>query len=110
MPSHAGPHALAWLPWSECCGRLDLSVNMLSYSMCKELQLVAPSELKLILKGNRVLDEVGVPPDTPRPRAAGTPSQATPPHPIHPCQLTHPFGASRHVPDTVDSLRATRAL
>ena len=38
--------------------QLDLSVNMLSYQVCKELQLVAPSELKLVLKGNRVLDEV----------------------------------------------------
>lgn len=37
---------------------LDLSVNMLSFPICRELQLAAPSEVKLVLKGNRVLDEV----------------------------------------------------
>jgi len=37
---------------------LDLSVNMLSFPTCQELQLTQPAELKLVLKGNRVLDEV----------------------------------------------------
>jgi hypothetical protein len=37
---------------------LDLSLNMVSFDMCQELQLVRPAELKLVLKGNRVLDEV----------------------------------------------------
>ena len=31
---------------------------MVSFDMCQELQLVRPAELKLVLKGNRVLDEV----------------------------------------------------
>ncbi len=37
---------------------LDLSVNLVSFPMCQELQLVRPAELQLVLKGNRVLDEV----------------------------------------------------
>ena len=45
-------------PGAQQLGELDLSVNMLSFDVCKELQLVAPSELKLVLSGNRVLDEV----------------------------------------------------
>ena len=37
---------------------LDLSVNMLSYHVVRELELVKPQELRLVLSGNRVLDEV----------------------------------------------------
>ena len=37
---------------------LDLSVNMISFQMCEELRLAAPSDLRLVLQGNRVLDEV----------------------------------------------------
>ena len=37
---------------------LDLAVNMLSYSVCRQIQLVAPRQMRLNLKGNRVLDEV----------------------------------------------------
>jgi len=37
---------------------LDLSNNMLTFPTCQKLQLAAPKELKLVLSGNRVLDEV----------------------------------------------------
>jgi len=37
---------------------LDLSVNMVSLPVCQQLQLVRPPKLHLVLKGNRVLDEV----------------------------------------------------
>ena len=37
---------------------LDLSNNLLSFHTCTQLQLVKPERLTLVLKGNRVLDEV----------------------------------------------------
>lgn len=37
---------------------LDLSNNFLSFDACTRLQLVTPPHLDLVLKGNRVLDEV----------------------------------------------------
>lgn len=43
------PHALEYV---------DLSVNMISYEVVERLQLVRPEELTLVLRGNRVLDEV----------------------------------------------------
>ena len=45
-------------PAAHALDELDLSVNMLSFEMLNELQLVAPPALRLVLKGNRVLDEV----------------------------------------------------
>ena len=48
-PSHPPSHSLE---------ALDLSVNMISYEVAERLQLVCPSEVKLVLRGNRVLDEV----------------------------------------------------
>ena len=40
---------------------LDMSNNMLTFPMCQQLELARPEGLKLVLKGNRVLDEVSIP-------------------------------------------------
>ena len=37
---------------------IDLSNNMLTFPTCQQLMIACPKELKLVLKGNRVLDEV----------------------------------------------------
>ena len=45
-------------PAAHALEELDLSVNMISYEVLRELEGVKPKGLKLVLRGNRVLDEV----------------------------------------------------